>query len=217
MITFDHPYRKLSGGRWIKGNLHAHTSNSDGDLEPQEVIDEYSRRDYGFLMIADHDILTSEEQLHRYDSKGMILIPGNEFSATGPHLLHINAKSLVDSSESHQAIIDAIDSEDGIAVISHPNWYKFFDHCPQKYLEDWQGYSGIEIFNGVTRGLAGNAYACDRWDMLLSQGRRIWGFANDDTHVRANIGLGWNVVYVNDLSIGKSRISWEIFEKQIRK
>jgi hypothetical protein len=37
--------------------------------------------------------------------------------------------------------------------------------------------------------------------MLLAQGKRIWGFANDDTHERADIGLGWNVVYGHDLSV----------------
>jgi hypothetical protein len=201
MITFNHPYHKLNGGKWVKGNLHAHTAKSDGILDPQELIDEYARRGYGFLMIADHDTLTSEQELLGYDSRGMILIPGNEFGETGPHVLHINAKFLLAASSSHQAILDTINSEGGIAVISHPNWYKFFNHCPQEYLEDWQGYTGIEIFNGVTRGLAGNAYACDRWDMLLPLGRRIWGFANDDTHEEADIGLGWNVVYGKDLSV----------------
>jgi hypothetical protein len=37
--------------------------------------------------------------------------------------------------------------------------------------------------------------------MLLSQGRKIWAFANDDTHELDNIGLGWNVVFASDLTV----------------
>jgi hypothetical protein len=33
--------------------------------------------------------------------------------------------------------------------------------------------------------------------MLLARGRRIWGFANDDSHLPAiDVAQGWNVAYV---------------------
>ena len=75
-----HSYSDLSGGNWVKGNLHAHTTASDGERPHQEVIDDYADRGYGFLMISDHDIYTSEEDYARHDSRGMILIPGNEIT-----------------------------------------------------------------------------------------------------------------------------------------
>jgi hypothetical protein len=34
----------------------------------------------------------------------------------------------------------------------------------------------------------------DRWDRLLSQGRRIWGFADDDCHIETDLGVSCNVV-----------------------
>jgi hypothetical protein len=61
-------------------------------------------------------------------------------------------------------------------------------------LERWQGYAGIEIYNGVCRYLRGSGLATDRWDRLLGQGRRIWGFAHDDSHWIKNYGLAWNMV-----------------------
>src|SRR5436190_14345320 len=38
--------------------------------------------------------------------------------------------------------------------------------------------------------------------MLLADGKKIWGFANDDSHSGVNdIELGWNVVYTADRSV----------------
>ena len=36
--------------------------------------------------------------------------------------------------------------------------------------------------------------ASDRWDMLLHKGRKLWGFANDDSHRPEDVELAWNVV-----------------------
>jgi hypothetical protein len=67
---------------------------------------------------------------------------------------------------------------------------------------EWRGYAGIEIFNGVIGRLEGSQYALDRWDQLLSKGRRAWGFANDDSHAAVgDVALGWNVVYSREKSV----------------
>jgi hypothetical protein len=42
--------------------------------------------------------------------------------------------------------------------------------------------------------LEGESHACDRWDMLLSKGRQVWGFAHDDFHALGHGPRGWNVV-----------------------
>ena len=202
MITFDHPYEKLSGGTWVKGNLHTHTTNSDdGRMEPQEVIDKYALLGYRFLMISDHDYLTSQEELNRYDSRGMLLIPGNEISRNGPHLLHVNARSSVEAIENRQEVIDRIISDGGQAIVNHPNLYKDFNDCPQHSIDTWQGLTGIEIFNGSSHTLSGSAHATDRWDMVLAERKKIWGFAVDDSHDEPEIGRGWVTAYVQDLSV----------------
>ena len=106
MSELYHPYRNLTGGAWISGNLHAHTTNSDGERSQQDVIDSYARLGHGFLMISDHDTYTSDQELETLDSKGMILISGNEITANGPHLLHVGASSLVHLHENRQEVID---------------------------------------------------------------------------------------------------------------
>ncbi len=201
MFTFDNPYGKLTNGRWIKGNLHVHTTNGDGKLKPQEVIDHYAQSGYGFLMLSEHDYLTSQEDLDKYDSKNMILIPGNEITLNGPHILHVNAKTFLQPLANRQEVIDKINADGGLAILNHPNWLKDFNHCPQYYIDMWQGYSGIEIFNATIHTSPGSPYATDRWDMVLAEGRRVWGFANDDAHEPKEIGLGWNVAYVRESSL----------------
>jgi PHP domain len=41
----------------LKGNLHAHTTFSDGVLAPHRLVEEYERLGYDFLAITDHDDL----------------------------------------------------------------------------------------------------------------------------------------------------------------
>ncbi|MBI3830292.1 MAG: CehA/McbA family metallohydrolase [Planctomycetes bacterium] len=189
-LTLEHSYDE-PGTPWLKGNLHTHTTNSDGSRPPQEVIDDYAARGYDFLMISDHDKLIDPAP---FKSHGMAMIPGNEISAKGPHLLHIDASTFIPPDEDRQKILAQIAKDKAFAVINHPNWQEHFNHCPQEKLDAWEGYSGIEIYNGVIRRLMGTPLATDRWDRLLAKGRKVWGFANDDSHRPEDVELAWNVV-----------------------
>ena len=189
-LTLVNPYLG-PGTPWLKGNLHTHSTESDGTRAPQEVVDDYAARGYDFLMLSDHDKLSDPK---RVKGHGMVMIPGNEISAKGPHLLHINAKSHIPPDEDRQKILDLIAKEKAFAVINHPNWQEHYNHCPQEKLEAWTGYIGIEVYNGVIRRLSGSPLASDRWDRLLGKGRRVWGFANDDSHRPEDVELAWNMV-----------------------
>lgn len=224
-VSSDNDLRKApcnDGAVWVKGNLHTHTTRSDGPYTPQETVDAYAARGYGFLMLSDHDQITDVSGL---ESRGMALIPGNEISADGPHFLHVNAHRLVAPHSDRQAVIDAACADGGLAIACHPNWETSFNHCPQEQLDAWNGYTGIEIFNGVISWLPGNPLATDRWDRLLGQGRRVWGFANDDCHTASDIGIAWNVVQaepgnisdiVGALREGRFYASTGVIIKQIR-
>src|SRR5689334_3500629 len=50
--------------RWIKGNLHTHTLNSDGDSTPDEVVRWYREHGYDFLVLTDHNFLTGVDGLN---------------------------------------------------------------------------------------------------------------------------------------------------------
>jgi hypothetical protein len=198
-MPLQHPYENLRDGRWLRGNLHTHTTKSDGARPQQDVIDDYAARGYGFLALSDHDVYTSHDDYKTLNARGMILVPGNEVSAGGPHIQHVNADRRVDPVMPRQGVFDQIKAARGFSVVNHPNWGSNFEHCSNAQMQEWTGYAGIEIYNGVISRLQGTPYATDRWDILLSKGRRVWGFANDDSHAAVgDVELGWNVAYVSD-------------------
>ena len=41
-------------GKWFKGNLHMHTTNSDGRLDPDSARAEYGSRGFDFIALTDH-------------------------------------------------------------------------------------------------------------------------------------------------------------------
>ena len=127
-MTLDHPYGDLTAGFWLSGNLHAHTTFSDGSRGRQEVIDDYADRGHGFLMISDHDVFTGRAEYETVNPRGLVLIPGNEISAAGPHMLHVNATRRVDPIANRQVVIDEAIKAGGFVVLNHPNWQDRFDH-----------------------------------------------------------------------------------------
>ncbi|MEX2213796.1 MAG: hypothetical protein WD768_06700 [Phycisphaeraceae bacterium] len=48
--------------QWFKGNLHTHSLWSDGNDFPEMITDWYASRDYHFLAISDHNILSKGEK-----------------------------------------------------------------------------------------------------------------------------------------------------------
>lgn len=205
MAALVHPYDDLSGGEWLRGNLHTHTNRSDGERDPQAVIDDYARRGYGFLMLSDHELLATEEYYGKLKDRGLLLIPGIEIGR-GPHLLHVDAPRPVQPGPGNQQIINEIVAAcaatgRGFAVVNHPDWEANFNHCTIEQLREWTGYLGLEIYNGVIGRLDGSSYALNKWDLLLSEGRRLWGFANDDCHRVNEVELGWNTAYVKERTV----------------
>jgi hypothetical protein len=164
------------------------------------VVADYERRGYDFLAISDHDKFVPPEDYR--GRTGMTLVGGVETSANGPHILHVDASAVVEPVKDRQAVLDEIQRQGGFAVLNHPNWQAHFDHFPQAMMESLGGYAGIEVYNGVIERLEGSALASDRWDRLLGTGRRVWGFAHDDSHRPGDVGLAWNVVQSEDRGAG---------------
>lgn len=187
-------------GTWLRGNVHTHTTASDGDRPAENVIADYASRGYDFLAISDHDTFVDPEEYR--DQTATVLLPAVEVSAGGPHLHHLGATEAVEPDDDRQEVVDSIADGEGFAVMNHPNWLKDFAHWPHEELRRVDGYAGVEIYNGLIERHAGSALATDRWDRLLSEGRRVWGFATDDSHRGSDVERGWTVVQVDERTPG---------------
>ena len=203
---------------WLKGNIHTHTTNSDGDSSPDHVASWYKKNNYDFLVLSDHNHLTILDD----DSKNWpLLIPGEEITIReingNPAALHINGLGIkkVILPGSYENNIDAINdivkkinSQNGIASINHPNYQWWVSVDDIKYSDDaW----AFEVFNGhMHANNEGSLYSLSTeeiWDEVLSSGKLIYGVASDDAHhfteefasTRSNPGRGW--VYVKSESL----------------
>jgi len=183
--VFNNPFRK--DGNWYKGNVHLHTTNSDGCLSPARMASEYKKTGYNFVVITDHFKRTDVEGLS--DDK-MLVIAGEEVSPVGITRLGCDYEFLAPGIKrqislpknknpemSPQTIIDRIRQEDGLAILAHPN----FSHMMPEDILPLQDLFGVEIFNPVF-GLGGRSYSLVHWDQLLESGKKMFGFAGDDSH-----------------------------------
>ena len=207
---------------WFKGNLHTHTTESDGDAEPEEVVRWYRRHGYDFLVLSDHNHLTLLEYGEgKRRLKRPLMIPGEEVSAqilngsVPIHLGGIGISRLVEPIDADgvvatiQANVNAIVEAGGIASINHPNFKWAFDHHALKQVS---GATLLEVFNGhpgTNNGGGPGRYSTEQiWDGVLSADRPIFGVAVDDSHAyhdfsfdsRGNPGRGWVVVRAKEAS-----------------
>ena len=70
------------GYTWLKGNLHSHTTNSDGKAAPQERLDGYVGQGYDFLCLSDHHKITFIDTVQA--PSDFVLIQGPNCTRTIP-------------------------------------------------------------------------------------------------------------------------------------
>jgi hypothetical protein len=207
--------------RWYKGNTHTHTLNSDGDSTPDDVVKWYREHGYQFLVLTDHNYLTSVDglnALHGADGK-FLVIRGEEVSDRfGDKPIHINGLDLTrvvepqggnSVVETIQRNVDAIRAAQGVPHINHPN---FRWAITTEELRQVRNNKLLEIFNGHpmvnNQGGGGIPGLEEAWDAILSAGVLLYGIAVDDAHYfkqpwspRApRPGQGWVVVRAAQLT-----------------
>jgi hypothetical protein len=204
---------------WFKGNTHTHTTESDGDSSPEYVTLWYKEHGYDFLILSDHNTITDPELLGHLVEEGFLLIPGEEVTSSfEDRAVHVNALNVHEFVEPRreatlvgtiQANVDAVREVEAVPHINHPTFGWSFG---PRELGEVGNYRLLEIFNGhpSVHNLGGGGYPGmeEIWDILLTQGKTVFGIAVDDAHHfqgefsahRANPGRGWVGVKARDLS-----------------
>ncbi|MFT8887461.1 MAG: CehA/McbA family metallohydrolase [Ethanoligenens sp.] len=175
-------------GQWYKGNLHMHTTQSDGALSPEEAIDLYRRAGYDFLALTDH-----WKQSEPVETPGFLQLTGCEFD-TGDmndlqahpiyHIVGIGMERAVALRRAHdyppQVLLDAIRETGGVAILAHPAW-SLTD--PSSVLP-FTGLAAAEIFNTFSGVPYSNAHAESSlyFDLWAKDGLLLPCTAADDCH-----------------------------------
>ncbi len=208
--------------RWYKGNTHTHTLNSDGDSTPDEVVRWYREHDYHFVVLSDHNFLTSVDGLNALygADEQFLVIRGEEvtdaFEDKPIHINGIDVQSLVEPQGGNNVVeviqrnVDAIRAASGVPHINHPNfgWAITADELTQvrnnRLFELFNGHPQVNIQGGG--GVPGLE---EVWDEILSSGILLYGIAVDDAHIfkrpwdrgAARPGAGWIMVRAARLSV----------------
>ena len=176
-------------GKWFKGNLHMHTTCSDGRLDPVSARNEYRKAGFDFIAVTDHWCVS--EDVPSKDGS-MLEISGVEYD-TGDmvntkvfHILGIGMDRPAFEEKDHnippQKIIDEINKAGGIAILAHPAW----SVMNPEDITKCKGIAGAEIYNTVSNMGFGNGRRSDAshyFDIWADNGYMIRPFANDDSHM----------------------------------
>lgn len=187
-------------GTWLKGNIHSHTTQTDGLCPPDQQIRDYCAKGYDFFSITDHNMVVNSKCFA--GDTDILLIPGWERDVRH-HVKNtkcIHVVGLFPSEEgllsedpdfqprkerkyevceiSNQQLVDEMVAEGQFTVLAHPHWSRM---TPDEVL-NLSGFHAIEVFNTGCERLMHAGRADLYWDLLLQSGRKVWGIACDDTH-----------------------------------
>ncbi len=185
-------------GKFYRGNLHSHSTRSDGTLEPEEVCRRYQAEGYDFISLTDHFVgqfnypITDTSACH---NKNFTTIPGAEIhtgTMENGNLWHLVAVGLpVDFKPPHAPYLKPVEGSESAAnlaqrardagafvVIVHPHWSGVSEadarsitaaHAVEVYTH------GCIIDNDRGEGFVTLEY-------LLNKGRHLNLIASDDAH-----------------------------------
>ena len=179
--------------RFQKGNVHTHTTLSDGGSSPEQTIAWYRSHGYQFLALTDHNKLSRPARYASLQEPGFVLISGEEITMTGRgRQVHVNAlctKTRIPGGNFGSAAaalsngIVAVRQQGGVALVNHPN----FDWALSAAdVSDARDASLLEIASGHpyvhSAGDANHPSHEALWDMALASGADFMGVGVDDEH-----------------------------------
>jgi len=196
-FRFDTTHLSLVGSR-IKAGFHCHTTNSDGGLSPRETAERYCSKNFQCLGITDHSKVTL---LDRPLAEGFITIGATE-NGGNPDIIAVGVQTPVPKDLPLSKKASMLAGQGGFTIAAHPTWCGVlpidYVNCPD--------LMAMEIYNAYCDTAYVNGYATELWDMVLGQGKRIWGVAADDAHLNSkkrsysDAGFGWVEIWAERLS-----------------
>jgi histidinol phosphatase-like PHP family hydrolase len=198
LTPFDTP------GRFYKGNLHTHSTESDGALSVEEVCRRYRERGYDFLCLSDHFLPAYDfpvTDTRPFRTAGFTTILGAEVhvpSTTLGEKWHLLANGLpldfepTRPGESAPELAARCAAAGAFLSIVHPEWYALG-------VDDARTINAahaVEVYNHTSAVMADRGQGWSLLDQLLSQGRRLHALACDDAHFKVDDAFGaWVMVH----------------------
>lgn len=200
-----------AAGKFYRGNLHTHSTRSDGALDPEEVCRRYHAEGYDFIALTDHFIGLFDYPITNADDfrkEGFTTIQSAELhtgSMENGHLWHLLAVGLpgdftppdaphfrpVKNSESAACIAQRARDAGAFVAIAHPHWSGLTEADARSIT----AAHAVEIYNHgcVVDNDRGEGFLT--LEHLLNEGRRLNLIATDDAHFNTpDFFGGWVMV-----------------------
>ena len=198
-------------GGFFRGNLHTHSTASDGALDPGEVCRRYAEAGYDFICMSDHFVgkygyPVTDTTGHRTNRFTTIL--GAEIH-TGKmrngEIWHMLAVGLPlgfapsgqedfagdETAESPEALARRCAEAGAFVAVAHPEW----NGVTPEDARLIEAAHAVEIYNHGCHIESDRGYGIAVYDTLLDQGWRLSACATDDAHFKGPDHFGgWVMV-----------------------
>ncbi len=182
--TFSQP------GQFWRGNLHAHSILTQGDLPPNQVVDAYKDADYDFMMLSEQyagQVDAPSGGTRPVRSNAFAIIMGAVFEApqtADGELWHIVAAGLpldfepCSKDETGPALARRAAKAGAFISIAHPTWSQ---------LTAADGHSidvahAVEVYNHSCAVQSGRGDGWYLLDQMLNDGKRLTAMATDGAY-----------------------------------
>lgn len=196
--------REFDGpGRFLRGNLHCHSTRSDGELSPERVCAFYREAGHDFVCLSDHFRAKYDWPITDttpFRDEGFTTILGAEIHSgriESGEIWHILAVGLppdfarTPEGESGPALAARALEAGAFVALPHPEWYGL---TINDALAMPEGVHAVEAFNAIAR-TEGRPNGDHLIDQMLNAGRRTGVIAVDDAHRYREDALGgWVMV-----------------------
>jgi len=203
-----------------KANFHMHTTNSDGGLRADTVVDTYAQNGYKIIMLTDHDVLTwpwsgfskfnPNWKYRNPDSMKVLTFPGIELDE--PHHRGMFFAQVHGGCYDLDSTLRQGTDSSALVIMNHPGRYwkinkkytpgeKFSPEWYVDYLNKYPIIVGLEVYNRPTDV---NPFDRILWDEVLTRtmpGRPVWAFASDDMHVKNQMMGNYEFMLMKELSV----------------
>ncbi|MCD4828977.1 MAG: hypothetical protein K8R90_06060 [Candidatus Cloacimonetes bacterium] len=187
-------FRYNDTGQWFKGNLHIHSTLSDGGRTLPELAKLYADAGYDFLTRMDHWVAsdaaadTTSYPLLWLDGAEL---DGHDYAGGYYHVVCLGHFEGISPEMGFVAAIESVRRQGGLLILAHPAW------CGNSMDEAlrWQ-FHGVEVYNHICHWLNGKSDSRAYWNAMLLRNSDTLGIGADDAHLRANNQV-WNGAWVH--------------------
>jgi hypothetical protein len=199
------------GRGWYRGELHLHTTHSDGLWSPEEMAAEARGRGLDFMFLTDHNTNTGILDLRRAVGARTLVVPGAELTTFNGHALALGVERWIDwrtglDGRSANDVAKAVREAGGLFVVAHP------DAPPDDICTGcrWthEGFDpglahGVEVWGGLWDGPEEENPGCVAlWHRWLDAGHRLTATGATDAHHTKHWegAVPLTYIYAEDLS-----------------